>query len=100
MTEQLNENCTPNNCICKAEDRTKQCEHEDRTNETYQEQRKFGIVTLHVMKRCEKSGTLRTDCNSMWDHKQVLCDEHAKIESHKLDRKCRICGTAIRSCCC
>lgn len=87
-------------CECKPEHRDTQCEFEERTNEKFTEERKLGTYTGYVMKRCESQGKLRDDCNSVFEHKQVLCDKHQAERVVWYNTKCRICGTPHRSCCC
>ena len=94
------EYCNDARCTCVAENRDTICEHEDRTNETFTEQRSLGMYTGYVMKRCEKVGVLRNTCHSLFEHKKVLCDEHEAISKPWYDKACRICGSSHRSCCC
>lgn len=49
---------------------------------------------------CGKVGILREDCNSFWEGKKVLCDEHYKVNFDQADRKCGKCGSSMRSCVC
>ena len=92
--------CSGNRCECDSNIREIQCEHETRTNEKFTEQRSLGLYEGFVMKRCTNNGTLREDCHTLFEHKRVVCDIHHDSFSKPLDRKCRICGSAVRSCCC
>tara|TARA_B110001454_G_scaffold88697_1_gene84859 strand:+ start:2265 stop:2615 length:351 start_codon:yes stop_codon:yes gene_type:complete len=105
----------PGACTCEESHRSKTCEEMCRTrNEdgSYKMILKGYYVGhgkdsddprknwVHEMKQCENKGSFRTDCNGIFSHRQVLCEEHYPHHKDWNDQRCRICGSQHRSCCC
>ena len=65
-------------CMCISQNRDTVCEH----------------------KECKKDGELKNDCNTFWESKMVLCEEHYLQYKEKFDRPCGLCGTQLRNCVC
>ena len=65
-----------------------------------EEERKLGTFRGYQMIKCGADGTLRDDCNTFFQEKLVLCEEHYPIEFSRANRKCGICQTAMRDCTC
>ena len=55
---------------------------------------------IHEMKQCGLEGKLQEDCNGFWDSKLVLCEAHIPEHKARADRRCGICGSSMRECCC
>ena len=55
---------------------------------------------VHELKQCQNKGKFRMDCNGIFEHRQVLCEEHYPHHKEWNDRRCGVCGSPHRSCCC
>ena len=109
-------------CTCEAEHRRDICEKNYTTDNLIQEEGKEYYLGheeckenctcvggkkyckserwVHEVLRCTNKGKFRKDCNGIFQHRQVLYDKHYKEEKAANDRRCRICGSEVRSCCC
>ena len=88
-------------CKCTAKMRTTRCEHQVWLGEyTTEKTLKKETYRKKIMVRCEKKGRLRKDAMPFFYHKYVLCDEHYPEHKEYADRRCGICGSSHRSCCC
>ena len=109
-------------CTCEESHRTDICEKEEPSGNTIQEEGleyylgheecKTNCTCaggkeyctnerwVNEMIRCTNKGKFRKDCNGIFEHRRVLCDKHWKEEKEKNDRRCGMCGSPIRSCCC
>jgi len=74
-------------CQCKQFQRDTICEHKIRG-------------TDNKLKLCGNEGTLREDCNYFFEHRLVLCDNHLTEHKARANRRCGICGSSMRECCC
>lgn len=86
-------------CKCTQDVRDYTCEHTLK-GEYFEEQRKLGVFKGYKMYDCGKKGKLRDDCNSFWNAKMVLCDEHYNENFKRADRNCGVCNSKIRNCVC
>ena len=84
-------------CLCKAEHRGNQCEKPIFTGEFKDNE---NGVSMKVNKDCGKPAIFREDANTFWEHKQVLCNECYTEEFKYADRRCGMCNSKMRSCCC
>ena len=88
--------CTSPPCTCIPLNRDTTCEHQIKiTDLTIKNKKKNSWYVS-----CNKDGKLRNDCNTFWEGKMVLCEEHYLEHKEECDRPCGICGTQIRSCVC
>ena len=95
-------------CYCTfAKRKSKICQHETDSGEVKQvgyyknsDGTQGRAMMSPIMIPCKKKGKWRNDANGFWAHKLILCDEHYPEYKHAADRRCRICGSEIRSCCC
>lgn len=65
-----------------------------------EEERKLGTFRGYQMIDCGREGVLRDDCNTFFQEKLVLCEEHYPDAYKSANRACGICGTAMRNCTC
>uniref|UniRef100_A0AAT9J9E2 ORF46 n=1 Tax=Nitrosopumilaceae spindle-shaped virus TaxID=3065433 RepID=A0AAT9J9E2_9VIRU len=75
-------------CQCQPFQRDTTCEHKLKGE--------YG-KELH---KCGKTGTLRKDCNTFWESKKVLCEEHYPEHYKHAHIKCGICGSNYANCVC
>ena len=95
-------------CYCTyAKRKSKICQHETDSGKEWQDgyyKNSDGTqgraIMRPIMIPCTKKGKWRTDANGFWEHRIILCDEHHPEHFASADRRCRMCGSAIRSCCC
>ena len=105
-------------CTCKASHRGKICEemvrvrNEDGSYKMIQEKGKeyyYGHEKdsddpkerwVHELIQCGNKGKFRMDCNGIFEHRQVLCEEHYPEHKEWNDKRCGVCGSPHRSCCC
>ena len=79
------------NARCVPENRTTQCE--DKTNEKFTEQSSLGMYTGYIMKRQEH----------LEMHAMIYLNTrkyYVTSTNPWYDKKCGICGSSHRSCCC
>ena len=99
-------------CTCKESHRGTVCQIEVPTGKKIQEKGKEYYKYhekdsddpkerwINETKPCKNKGKFRTDCNSFFEHKAVLCNKHYKERIVWYNKACGICGSPHRSCCC
>ena len=77
-------------CDCKSFQRDSICEHQ------------YTVMKddYPSKEKCNQSGTLREDCNTFWQSKKVLCEDHYGEHYNYVHKICGVCGTNYRNCTC
>ena len=99
-------------CTCEESHRSNVCEEMIKTGNLIQEEGKEYYKYhekdsddpqerwVNELVRCTNKGKFRLDCNGIFEHKRVLCNKHYPHYKEWNDKRCGICGSPHRSCCC